>query len=148
MLNILRTFQLGFHRFFSLYYVPRGIVETATWAPPQLHKTPPNTRESCSRCSDPCRPPHKGFSHETRQARNWGDARAAGPGADITAKAQMTPHFTFVHRNESWNNSFILHYWQRTILTLTLMVCSNARISCHCLKSAWNRKVAADFISV
>ncbi len=81
--------------------------ETATRAPPQLHKTPP-TREKA-----------EGFSQ----------------GADITTKAQMTPHFSFVHRNESWNNSFILHYWQRTILTLTLVVCSNASISCHCLSS-------------
>ncbi len=32
-------------------------------------------------------------------------------------KAQMTPHFSFIHRNENWNNSFILQYWQRTILT-------------------------------
>ncbi len=70
----------------------------------------PDTRESCS---FPCH----------------------GPGADITTKAQMTPHFSFVHRNESWNNSFILHYWQRTILTQTLVVCSNASISCHCLSS-------------
>ncbi len=86
--------------------------ETVMRAPPQLHKTPPTQEKAAARL------------HSRR-----------GPGADVTTKAQMTPHFSFVHRNESWNNSFILHYWQRTILTLTLVACPNASISCHCLSS-------------
>jgi len=45
MLNILRTFQLGFHRFSVCIYVPCGIDETATRAPPQLHKTPQHERK-------------------------------------------------------------------------------------------------------
>ncbi len=78
--------------------------------------------------------PREGSSHGTRQAAEPRWHPRHGPGADVTTKAQMTPHFIFVHRNESWNNSFILHYWQRTILTLTLAACSNASISCHCFK--------------
>ncbi len=91
--------------------------ETATRAPPQLHKTPP-TREKA-----------EGFSHGARQALA---PRSRG---GHYHKSQMTPHFSFVHRNESWSSSFILHYWQRTILTQTLVVCPNASISCHCLSS-------------
>ncbi len=68
------------------------------------------------------------------QHGNRGCARAAFPG-EITTKAQMVPHFSFVHRNKNWNISFILHYWQRTILMLTLVACSYASISCHCLSS-------------
>ncbi len=124
MLNILRTFQLGFHRFFSLYLCSAWNRRDRDASTAPTAQNTPSTRESCSRGAallyTARRAPRKGFSH----------------GTDITTKAQMTPHFSFVHRNESWNNSFILHYWQRTILTLTtLVVCSNASISSQCLSS-------------
>ncbi len=134
MLNILRTFQLGFHRFFSLYLCSVWNRRDATRAPPELHKTPP-TREKAAAAQQPCRslrPVRRLFTQDAAEPR-WSSHH--GPGADITTKALMTPHFSFVHRNESWNSSFILHYWQRTILTRTLVVCSNASISGHCLSS-------------
>ncbi len=120
MLNVLRTFQLGFHRFFSLYLCSACNHNARSVSAAQ---NAPNTRESCS------------SAPTTRQAAKTRWRSRRGPGADITTKAQMTPHFSFAHWNEKWNNSFILHYWQRTILTLTLAVCSNASISCHCLSS-------------
>ncbi len=101
---------------------------------PNCTKRPRHERKLQPR-SDPaaCRTPREGFSHGARQAAGPRWHLRHGPGADISTKAQMTPHLSFVHRNESWNNSFILHYWQRTILMRTLVVCSNASISCHCL---------------
>ncbi len=87
------------------------------------------TREKAAAAQRPCRPPHPARRLFTR------GAASGGTEVGITTKAQMTPHFSFVHRNESWNSSFILHYWQRTILTRTLVVCPNASISCHCLSS-------------
>ncbi len=103
---------------------------------PNCTKRPQHERKLQPR-SDPAArcAPREGSSHGTRQAAEPRWRPRCGPRADITTKAQMTPHFSFVHRNESWNNSFILHYWQRTILTLTLVVCPNASISCHCLSS-------------
>ncbi len=47
-------------------------------------------------------------------------------------RVESPRHFSFVHRNRNWNNSFILHYWQRTNANI---VCPNASISCHCLSS-------------
>ncbi len=135
MLNILRTFQLGFHRFFSLYLCSAwNRRERDASTAPNCTKRPRHERKLQLR-SDPAarRTPCEDFSHGTWQVAEPRWRPRCGPGADITTKAQMTPHFSFVHRNESWNNSFILHYWQRTILTLTLVVCSNASISCHCL---------------
>ncbi len=127
MLNILRTFQLGFHRFFSLYLCSAWNRQDRDTSTAPTAQNAPNTRESCSRASR--------FSPGTQQAAGprWHPRR--GPGADVTTKAQMTPHFSFVHQNENWNNSFIFQYWQRNILTLTLVACSNASISRHCLNS-------------
>ncbi len=136
MLNILRTFQLGFHRFFSLYLCSAWNRRDRDASTAPTAQNAPNMRESCSRAATlPPAPREEGSSHGARQAAEPRWCSRRGPGADVTTKAQMTPHFSFVHRNESWNNSFILHYWQQTILTLTLVVCSNASISCHCLSS-------------
>ncbi len=52
MLNILRTFQLGFHRFFSLYLCSAWNRRDRDASTAQLHKTPPNTRKLQPR-SDP-----------------------------------------------------------------------------------------------
>ncbi len=95
----------------------------------QTAQNTPNMRESCSRAVT-LLPAWRLFTQDTASPR-WHPC--CGPRADITTKAQMTPHIIFVHQNESWNNSFILHYWQRTILTLTLVTCPNAIISGHCL---------------
>ncbi len=139
MLNILRTFPLGFHRFFSLYLCSAWNRRDRDASTAPTAQNAPDTRESCSRAATlpPAarRTPREGFSHGARQAAGPRWHLRHGSGADISTKAQMTPHFSFVHRNESWNNSFILHYWQRTILMRTLVVCSNASISCHCLSS-------------
>ncbi len=43
MLNILRTFQLGFHRFFSLYLCSAWNRRDRDANTAQLHKTPPTT---------------------------------------------------------------------------------------------------------
>ncbi len=43
MLNILRTFQLGFHRFFSLYLCSAWNRRDRNASTAQLHKTPPTT---------------------------------------------------------------------------------------------------------
>ncbi len=45
---------------FQFVIVPRGIAETVTRAPPQLHKTPP-TREKAAAAQLPCRPLREGF---------------------------------------------------------------------------------------
>ncbi len=133
---ILRTFQLGFHRFFSLYLCSAWNRRDRNANTAPTAQMPP-TREKAAAAQRPCRPPHpcEGSSHGARQAAEPRWRPRCGPGADITTKAQTTPHFSFVHRNESWNNSFILHYWQRTIFTLTIVACSYASISCHCLSS-------------
>ncbi len=105
MLNIFRTFQLGSHRFFSLYlFSAWNLRDRDASTAPQLHNTPP-TREKAAAALRPYRQEfesqkvqsHKGFS-------TWDTA--SGTEADITTKAQMMPHFSFVHRNGS--NSFIL----------------------------------------
>ncbi len=69
-LNILRSFQLGFHRFFSLYYVPREIAEHR----PNCPKCPQHERK-LQPCCNPA----------TRRAH----AKAFHTGADVTTKAQM-----------------------------------------------------------
>ncbi len=77
MLNILRTFQLGFHRFFSLYYVLRILyrrdrdVSTAPTA-----QNAPN-REKAAAAQRPCRPPREGFHTGRGKRQNRGDARDA-----------------------------------------------------------------------
>ncbi len=114
---------------FSLYLC-------STWNRRDCTKRPRHEKKLQLRSAPAARrAPREGFLHGTWQAAEPRWRSRCGPGANITTKAQMTPHFIFVHRNESWNNSFILHYWQRTILTLTLAACSNASISCHCFSS-------------
>ncbi len=129
MLNILRTFQLGFHRFLSLDLCSTWNRRDCDVSTASTAQNDPNAREICSRAAKP--PARHALA---RQHGNRGCARAAFLG-EITTKAQMVPHFSFVHRNRNWNISFILHYWQRTILMLTLVACSYASISCHCLSS-------------
>ncbi len=129
----------SFFPIYELCYKAQKTARNQGFFPATLQKTKPkvayNTRtwQLCPRherkLQRPCRPPHPAQRLFTR------GAASGGTEVGITTKAQMTPHFSFVHRNESWNNSFILHYWQRTILTRTLVVCSNASISCHCLSS-------------
>ncbi len=95
----------------------------------------PKTRESCSHATTlPLAVPNAQILF-TRNAAELRLCSRRGPGADVTTKAQLTPHFSFVHRNGNWNNSVILHYWQQNILTLTLVGCPSASISCHCLSS-------------
>ncbi len=129
-------FNLDFTGFSVCIYVPRGIAEDRNMSTALTAQNAPDTRESCSRAATlpPAAPVRRLFTRTRQAAEPRGHPRC-DPRADITTKAQMTPHFCFVHRNESWNNYFILHYWQRTILTLTLVACSNASISCHCLSS-------------
>ncbi len=139
MLNILRTFQLGFHRFFSLYLCSAwNRRDRNASTAPNYTKRPQHERKLQPR-HRPCSPPRpmraKAFHTGCGKRRNRGWRPRCGPGADITTKAQWRHTSGFVHRNKNWNSSFILHYWQRTILTLTLVVCSNASISCHCLSS-------------
>ncbi len=84
----------------------------------------PELWEKAAAVQRPYHPPHiarRLFIQDAASSPRWRSHR--GSGADVTTKAQMTPHFSFVHWNESWNSYFILHYWQRTILMLTLVAC-------------------------
>ncbi len=139
MLNILRTFQLGFHRFFSLYLCSAwNRRDRNASTAPTAQNAPRIMRERCSCAATllPAAPRAKALQHGTRQVAEPRLRSRHVPGWTLPQKPKWrhTSAF-FVHRNESWNNSFILHYWQRTILMLTLVACPDANISCHCLSS-------------
>ncbi len=88
MLNILRTFQLGFHRFFSLYLCSAWNRRDRDANTAPTAQKAPNTRESYSRSATlpPAAPRAKALHMGRGKRWNQGDARAVVPGQTLPQK--------------------------------------------------------------
>ncbi len=118
MLNILRTFQLGFHRFFSLYLCSAWNRRDRDASTAPTAQNTPDTRESCSRA--------KALQHGTRQAAEPGGHYHKSPNDGTlqlcTLKRELEQFFhppLLAANYINANISGVLY----------------ASISCHCLSS-------------